>query len=285
MTRLYRNRNTRNSIFFIIPRPIREIFGRFSLLIFIVFAIFTILIFKSKTDLASDLRSKFVDIVTPVLEVIMVPFDIAGDFGDFTSSYLFVHSKNKELETENRKMRFQLANLYQVQKENQQLKELLSYVKELEYEYVSAKVVGNASGPFTRSSLINAGEDNKVMKGQAVVVDGGVVGRIVESGSKSSRILLITDINSKVPVISIDSRERSILSGNNSENPKLIYLPKDSKIKDNEVIVTSGDGETLPAGLMVGKAAKLADGSFEVIPFVTWHHIEYVSVLIAKPNE
>ena len=123
------------------------------------------------------------------------------------------------------------------------------------------------------------------MKGQAVVMNGGLVGRVIETGKSSSRILLLTDINSKIPVISIDSRERSILAGNNTENPKLLYMPKESKIVDGEVIITSGDGDMLPPGLMVGKATKLADGSYEVLPFVSWHNIEYVSILGLKEEK
>lgn len=228
---------------------------------------------------------KILDVLTPVMEVVVAPLDMVRNSGKSIQSYLFVHSKNTQLEKENKKLRIQVVNLYQAQQENKKLKELLHFVKDIKYEYISAKVVGNASGPFARSALINIGEDDAAMKGQAVIMDGGLVGRIIEVGSHSSRVLLLTDINSKISVMSLHSRERSILSGNNTENPKLIYLPKESKIADGEVIVTSGDGNLLPGGLMVGKAHKLTDGSYEIIPFISWHNLEYVSVLGLKADD
>lgn len=285
MARLYKNRNSRSSVALIIPRPVRDFIRRFSFVFLMFIAVVLLLTGKSRHETVVAVRTKIIDVVSPVLEVIILPVDFLKDSGANFKTYLFVHDKNITLEAENKKLRLQVARLYQVQKENEKLRELLQYIKELDYKFITAKIVGNASGPFTRSSLINAGEDDAVLKGQAVVMNGGLVGRVVETGRNSSRVLLLTDINSKIPVISMDSRERSILAGNNTENPKLLYLPKDSKINDGEVMVTSGDGDLLPSGLMVGRASKLADGSYEVLPFVSWHHIEYVSVLSMKEIE
>lgn len=285
MARGYKSRNSRSGFIFHVPRPIRHLIRRFSFGVLIFISIVLVLAGKSENNMVFTARTKIVDALSPALEVIVVPLDILRDSGESLRTYLFVHSKNTQLDAENKKLRLQVARLYQAQKENEKLRELLNYIKEIDYKYITAKVVGNASGPFARSSLINAGEDDAVMKGQAVVMNGGLVGRVIEIGNHSSRILLLTDINSKIPVISLDSRERSILSGNNTENPKLLYLPKQSKIADGEVMVTSGDGDLLPPGLMVGRASKLADGSYEVLPFVSWHHIEYVSVLSLKEDK
>jgi rod shape-determining protein MreC len=279
MARGYKSRNSRDSLTQIIPRPIREFFGRFSVIILMLISIASVLVGKSENHTINFLRSHLLDALTPIMEIIVIPLDAIRDSKTTLQTYLLVHSKNNQLDAENKKLRLQVVRLYQVQKENERLKELLNYVKDIEYKYISAKVVGNASGPFARSLLINAGENDEVLKGQAVIMNGGLVGRIIEVGSRSSRTLLLTDINSKISVISMDSRERSILAGNNTENPKLVYLQKESKISDGEVIVTSGDGDMLPPGIMVGKAHKLNDGSYEIVPFVSWHNIEYVSVL------
>jgi rod shape-determining protein MreC len=285
MARVYKNRHSRDGFILNFSRPVRDLIRRFSFGLLIFISIILVLTGKSKNDTVSLFRTQIIDFLSPIMEAVLLPFNIIKDSGDSFKTYIFVHSKNAELTAENKKLRLQIARLYQERQENEQLHELLNYVKELDYEYITAKVVGNASGPFTRSSLVNAGENDGVLKGQAVVMNGGLVGRVVEVGSSSSRILLLTDINSKIPVISMDSRERSILSGNNTENPKLLYLPKESKITDGEIMITSGDGDMIPPGLMVGKAAKLSDGSYEVLPFVSWHHIEYVSVLSLQDKD
>ncbi len=282
MARGYHHRNSRSSFILHLSRPVRDIIRRSSFGLIIFLAIVLILTGKSENAKVLSVRAKVMDVLTPALQLVVVPIDAMRDSKDNLKTYLFVHDKNKQLEEDNKKLRVQVTRLYQVQKENDKLQDLLNYIKEMDYKYISAKVVGNASGPFTRSALVNAGEKDAVLKGQAVVTNGGLVGRIVEVGNRSSRALLLTDINSKIPVISLDSRERSVLSGNNADSPKLIYLPKESKITDGEVIITSGDGDIFPAGLMVGRASKLNDGSFEVIPFVNWHNIEYVSILGMK---
>lgn len=284
MVRGYKHRHSRASFILHFSQPVRTMIRRFSFVILIFISIVAIFAGRSENNVIVSVGAGIVDIMAPIMAVAVMPLDILRESGGAIKTYLFVHGKNLQLEEDNKKLRIQIARLYQVQKENEKMRELLKYIKEIEYKYVTAKVVGNASGPFARSALINAGEDDAVLKGQAVVMDGGLVGRIIEVGHHSSRVLLLTDINSRVPVISMDSRERSILSGNNTENPKLTYLPKQSKIADGEVMVTSGDGDVFPPGIMVGRAYKLSDSSYEVVPFVSWHNIEYVSVLGLKED-
>jgi rod shape-determining protein MreC len=285
MARGYSNRNSKAGLVFSVSRPLRDLIRRLSFGALIFISVLSILAGKSDNSLVIKVRMKIIDMLSPAMETVSAPVGVAMGFGETFQSYLFVHSKNSQLDTENKRLRLQVARLYQVQKENEELRELLNYVKESEYSHITAKVVGNTSGPFTRSVLVNAGADDNLLKGQAVVMDGGLVGRVIEVGHNSSRILLLTDINSKIPVISLDSREHSILAGNNSDNPKLLYLPKESKIADGEVMVTAGDGDMLPPGVMVGRVLKLADGSYEVLPFVNWHHIEYVSILGLKEDK
>ncbi len=285
MIRGYNSRRAKASFILNVSRPVRELLRRFSFGVLIFVSIIAIIVGRSQNDFLTNLRTHILDFLSPILEIAVIPLDIASKSEEAFSSYLFVHSKNAKLEEDNKKLRIQVAKLYQMQKENENLKNLLNYIQDLEYKFITAKIVGNSSGPFTRSAIINAGESDSVIKGQAVVNNGGLVGRVVEVGNNSSRVLLLTDINSKIPVISMDSRERSILAGNNTESTKLIYLPKESKIADGEVVLTSGDGEVMPPGILVGRAYKLADGSFEVLPFVKWHNIEYVSILGLKKED
>lgn len=285
MARGYKNRSSKAGFILHLSKPAREIIRKFLFALLLFVSIFAVITAKSEHAFITSLRIKILDTLTPVMATASLPLELIRNSEESLKTYLFVHSKNAKLEEENKKLRLQVAFLYQVQKENDKLKDLLKYIKEIEYKYITAKVVGNASGPFARSALINAGEDDAILKGQAVIMNGGLVGRIIEVGKNSARILLLTDINSKIPVISMDSRERSVLTGNNNDNPKLIYLPKQSKIADGEMIVTSGDGNIFPPGLMVGRASKLEDGSYEVFPFVSWHSIEYVSILGQKEGD
>lgn len=127
--------------------------------------------------------------------------------------------------------------------------------------------------------MINAGLRDGVNNGQIVTNDLGVVGRIFETGEKSSRILLLTDLNSRVPVVSAESRELSIVAGNNSPLLKMLYVPDGSKMKIGEEIYTSGDGEYFPQGLLIGYIYSINDKSIMVKPAVDWSRMEVVSIV------
>ena len=109
-----------------------------------------------------------------------------------------------------------------------------------------ARIVSDFGGPYLHAALINGGTQQGISPDLAVVSQHGLVGRVVESGKTSSRVLLLNDINSRVPVIAETTREKSILAGSNGGMPTLAYLAANSKIAVGERIVTSGDGGVFP---------------------------------------
>lgn len=270
---------SRPSLIIYFSRPMRNLVNRFSMALFFLLAVFAIFVTQTDNNLAYNIRTKVADIVSPVTKSVSVPVNFVTGVDDSLGSYFFVRSKNHELLEENRSLRRQLMHLSGVQYENKRLQGLLNYVKTLQYKYISTSIVGSTDGPFLRSILIDAGKKDNVKKGQAVVNKDGLVGRITEVGEKSSRVLLLTDINSRIPVVASSSRERIIMSGNNNSTPRLVYVSADSNIAEGEVLITSGDGEMFPPGLQVGVAHKLKDKSYIVSPFVEWHNLEKLSVL------
>lgn len=263
-----------------LPRPVRTLLKRAIFAMLLVVAIFSVLASKDDSPLPDNFRMTILDTISPVISFVSAPINFVGDADDSAKSYLFAREKNKKLVEENKNLRNQLIALSTVAHENEGLRKLLNYVKDYEYKFISAKVVGDTSDPFMRSILLSAGTKDNVKKGQAVVNQDGLVGRIVEVGERSSRVLLVTDINSNIPVISSKSRERSILSGNNNESPDLSYLPKETIMEDGEVMLTSGDGDMFPAGLQVGVAYPAGTaGQFKVKPFVEWHRLDNLSII------
>lgn len=272
-------KQTKSNVIFHFSRPVRVLMRRSSLAAIVILAVVTVFVSKVDSPFTRSVRVAIADTMSPVMRVLSVPVEVVAGWHADMSEYFFVHDKNKALTQENVRLAQQLISLSQVAVENERLKDLLGFVDDVNYSYVSARVVGDVSGPFIRSILINAGQSGHVRKGQAVVGENGLVGRIIEVGEQSSRILLITDINSRIPVITSISRERSILAGNNTGNPDLIYLHEDNQVKEGEVVVTSGDGGLFPPDLLVGKVRVASDGSFSVQPFMQWHRLEHLSVL------
>ena len=131
--------------------------------------------------------------------------------------------------------------------------------------------------------IIDAGGRDGVVKGQAVISEAGLVGHIVEAGERASRLLLLTDLNSRVPVVVESSRARAILAGNNSDRPKLRFLADNAVPPPGERIVTSGHGGVFPSGLAVGLVAPGDLGGARVEPFADFNRIEYVRVVRYQP--
>jgi rod shape-determining protein MreC len=137
-------------------------------------------------------------------------------------------------------------------------------------------VIGDSGSAYVRTKLLDAGARDGVAKGQAAITNDGLVGRVVEVGERSSRLLLVTDLNSRIPVVVEATRQRAILAGDNTETAYLALLAQNARIEIGARIVTSGHGGLLPPGLPIGKVSAVGDGENRVQPLVDFSLLEYV---------
>lgn len=266
-------------VIFHIPRSVRPLLKRFSLITLVVISLLLIFLSRSESPALAGLRNFSLKILSPIIIASEGVSGLASGIFSNTSDYFFVYDKNQELTADNQALKRILLSLQEQEEENKRLRDLLKFAQEPFFIEKSARVVGNTGGVFLNTILINAGKEDSVVKGQAVVSEHGLVGRIIEVSDKVSRVLLISDINSKIPVITSSSRERSILKGNGTSPTELLYLKKESRIEDGEHILTSGDGEVYPAGIQIGNVKKESDGRYIVVPFTAWNTLEFVSIL------
>ena len=127
--------------------------------------------------------------------------------------------------------------------------------------------------------IVNAGADQGVAKGMAAVNERGLVGRVIEVGRRSARILLLTDFNSRVPVMVEPSRDQAILAGDNSREPGLMFLPLNPRLSVGDRVVTSGRGGVLPPGLAIGVVSAIGEHKVAVTPLVDWDRLAYLRLL------
>ncbi|MDB2415459.1 rod shape-determining protein MreC [Rickettsiales bacterium] len=271
--------HTGSGALFHLSRSVRIYIRRLSFFVLVAFALFIVFIGKVDSPFARNVRSVIADVFAPVLEVLSIPSQMMRDTNDKVGGYFFIYKKNQELKEQKAELVKQLAEYSRLKVENAKLKQLLNYVKDRKYSYISARAVGDVSGPFVRSVLLNVGENGGVKKGQAVVGNLGLVGRIIEVNRYTSRVLLLTDINSHIPVISSISRERSIMAGRNDSYPSLVYLSEDSRTTAGEYVETSGDGDLFPSGIPIGILNYSEKNKLEVIPFMKWNRLEHLSVI------
>ncbi len=234
---------------------------------------------KAGHPAASRLRTGVLDVVTPVLGVVASPFDTVASIGEWVSQTFAIRSENITLRNQNIQLLQWQALAKQTEAENRSLRALLNVVPAQKRSYVTVQLVSDLSGPYAHSALVNGGTQQGIKVDQAVINENGLVGRVVDAGDTSARVLLLGDINSRVPVVAEQAREKSILAGNNEDLPSLYYVSANSKIAVGERIVTSGDGGVFPAGIPVGIVTSVEKGAVKVQPYVDASSIEYVSAV------
>lgn len=260
--------------------PIRGAANRFALLILVCISLSLMLLSRADYSPILKFQTTVVDVATPLLEIVAHPISTVNSAVSEIINLANIYDENLYLKTENERLRNWQSTARLLTQENIVLRDLLHTQPEPGITYVSGRIIGDSGGPFIRAVILNAGKRDGLKSGVAVVTGDGLVGRIVEVGERSSRVLLLTDLNSKIPVVVENSRYRAILSGNNSENLFLIFLPENEEVKLSDRIVTSGHGGLFPAGLPVGEVTKINGNIAEVTPYVRLDQLEFVRILL-----
>ena len=272
-------RNTARSRTSIASIPLRVLAYRTAIALMLFASIALLIASKTNNDFIRSIRAGLTDGLVPVVQTLAAPINSIDRALAWMHDMTTLREENQKLREQNTTlMRWQFAAT-ELENENARLRDLLKFAPSGKESYTSARVAIDSSGPYVKAVVINAGKQNNVEADLAVVNENGLVGRVVETSERSSRVLLLTDINSRVPVMTETSRERAIATGDNSDNLVLKYAPQDSKIKVGERLLTTSDGGVMPPGLPVGVVSQIKDGIITVKPYVDWYRLEYVSVV------
>jgi len=252
---------------------------RLSVVLFFSLATAILILGKAQTRTAETIRIYLIEAVTPVMNVMASPVFAFNQAMDRISGLARIEEENQFLKNENlRLMRWQAA-ARQLEKENAALRELLEMRKDPNLTSIAARILSDPAGPFVRTVLLNAGRRDGVEKGQALVTADGLAGRISSVGARSSRALLLGDLNSRVPVVLERTRERAMLVGDNSAFPRIMFKSINSEIQVGDRIMTSGHGGLFPPGLAVGMVQSVSDNLIQVKPYVDEQRMEYANIL------
>lgn len=259
--------------------PLKAWIQRSALLLLVTAAIALTLLDRGETRFVEAARTGVSDAVAPILDFMSRPVGAAVDTIEQVRGLVALAEENAELRETNRRLRRWQAAASRLEAENAALRDLLRLTPDPRTRYVTARVVADNGGTFVRSVLVNAGARHGVDLGQAAVTGEGLAGRVAQVGARSARVLLITDMNSRIPVMLADSRERAVLAGDNTAFPSLLYLGPRTEVEPGERILTSGDGGVFPTGLPVGVVTSVEEDAVRVRPFADWSRMEFLRLV------
>lgn len=218
-----------------------------------VLALILVFLGRVQPSLFDRARAFASDRTAPVLEAVRVPLRNAGAWVGNIGEVFHVYQDNLRLREQNTRLRqWQNAALVLAQRlKRYQL--LLNAVPDPELGSVTAHVIGRANRPFLDTMILDAGRRQHIKPGEAVVDDRGMIGRIFLAGDHTSWVILLTDLNSRIPVSIEPGNVQAIMAGDNSAAPILDVSAQGMHLRAGQKIVTSGDGALLPAGLSIGK--------------------------------
>ena len=259
--------------------PFREFSHRISLVFMLTLAAALLLLGRAETYVFDRARQVVTDLAAPLLEVASRPVAATRRVIERTDEYAYVFDENERLRAENARLLAWKEEALKLQAKVARYEALLNVQVDPAINYVSGRVVSDSGGPFVDTVLVNVGSDKGAESGQAVIDTDGLVGRIVSTGPKASRVLLLTDLNSRVPVIIEPAHYNAVLAGDNTAWPRLEYLAAQSAVSPGDRVVTSGDGGLIPAGLPVGLVIQTSDGGLRVQTFSDRGRLDFVRVL------
>ena len=216
----------------------------------------------------------------PVGEALTAPVRWTHDGLDYARGYLFAVSENRRLKAELAQAQGWRDQLVAAQLDNERLRAVLGIRTDPPLPHVAAETIADARGPFANTRLANVGRDKGVTEGNPVVSEHGLVGRIVGVSDHVSRILLLTDAESRTPVLLLRTNGRAILSGDGGGSPKLDYVRSADALREGDRVLTSGDGGVFPRGLPVGTVVRGFDGGWRVSLDSDAAPIDYVQILL-----
>ena len=261
------------------------------LVIVIALAIVLVLLGKAQSGLLDKARVHVTDMMAPMLQTVRAPVAGFGRWMGSVTEIFSVYEQNLKLKEENARLRQWRNVAIVLQGRVGRYQTLLHAVPDPQMNAVLARVIGRANRPFLQTMILDAGREHHALPGQAVVDARGMIGRIYLTGQRTSWVILLTDLNSRIPVtISTSSGNggniQAMMTGDNSTYPTLDMVSHTVTLHDGDQVTSSGDGGLLPSGLPIGTVVSDRGGGWHVALLADAGASQDVEILnFSKPPE
>ncbi len=257
---------------------------KFSLFVLILLSLSIFVLDISELKPIKILRSLLNDGVYRISAISSSPIKFSGTVKDFFITHIFVYKENRKLKTELEKLKNKDFQTLYLQTANKRLQDIIQLEKQSAFTTIAAKVILDKNSPYLNSVIINRGSSSRIKLGMPVLSESNLVGRVVEVNFLSARILLLNDLNSKIPVMISPKGSQAILSGSGESKPKLEYLPEKFELGDKNLVFTSGKDGVFFEGIPVGNAMS-EDNKIKVELFSDPNQIFFVNVILDKSSD
>ena len=257
---------------------------RFSLTTLLIISIIILIFEKYNFKAINLLKTSLKEIVYRSTFIVSVPENLVKNAYKLSLEHINLYEDYKKLNLDYKKLKAENLNIEFIKSENKILKSKIEDIKDQNYE-VLAKVIIDKQSPFLKSLIVNRGSKDKIELGMAVLDGDFLVGKVVEVNYLTSRILLLSDLNSKIPVSIEPNGIQSILSGTGGKHGKLQYLLSDNlNIKGEDEVFTSGSGNIFNAGIPIG-TVKIKDNLPEIIFHSDFSQLRLVKIVTFESKE
>lgn len=262
-------------------RPIRRILTG----VVVVFLLAVFLLWRIDSPRVERFRAVITDRLVPNFDWALLPVTKTVAMVEGFQSYTRIYEQNQELRRELRQMKAWKEAALQLEQENAKLLDLNKVRLDPKLTYITGVVLADSGSAFRQSVLLNVGARDGIVDGWATTDGLGLVGRISGVGKNTSRVVLLTDTNSRIPVSIQPSGQHAILSGDNSASPLVEFLENPDQVRPGDRVISSGDGGIFPAGLLVGQLALGPDKRLRVRLAADYERLEFLRVLRSHSNE
>jgi rod shape-determining protein MreC len=260
--------------------PLKALADRFAFGALVILSVALLIVGKANVHLLEGVSTRIGDALVPTLGALTQPVSASRRLVEGVGEMIALRAENARLREQNLRLLEWQSAARQLSLENAALRQLLNMRSDpAPPTAVTGRVVADAGGPFVHTVLVDVGAEDGVARGMAAVNERGLTGRVIEVGRHSARILLLTDFNSRIPVMVEPARDQAILAGNNTRHADLVFLPLNPRLAVGNRVVTSGRGGVLPPGLEIGTVTAIDADGVTVEPLVDFARLEYLRLL------
>ena len=252
---------------------------RLILVVLMLVLVGVFILWRIDSPLVERFRIAVIDRVVPNFDWAFAPVTGAANLIKDFQSYRKIYEQNQELRRELQRMESWKEAALQLEQENARLLDLNNVRLDPRLTSISGNVLADSGSPYRQSVLINVGARDGILDGWAAMDGIGLVGRVSGVGERSSRVLLLTDASSRVPVTVQPSGQRGLIIGDNTLAPPIDFVENRDMIRPGDRVVSSGDGDVFPSGVLIGHIAVDTGGRMRVRLAADYERLEFLRIL------